>query len=138
MLLELPDLQATFLGNVYNSSRLGWEPVIEPWRFSLHADATRSPAHPSAAITLSAERVLELTASLVGSDSAAAAGALLQRVADVWMSPSTLESALVPVEGLSARNPPFWLLNQTGNDISFHLGDAAAGAAPTDGMGTVC
>jgi hypothetical protein len=71
--------------------------------------------------------------SLSGSAAAAAAGDIARRVADVWVEPTKLESALLPAEGVTAGNSPFWLLNQTGADVSFWLGTAASGAADAGG-----
>ena len=126
-------LQATLLADVYNSSRLGWEPVLESWRFRLGAHTSQSPAVASAALSVSAEHMLELTASLAASDAVAAAASIARGVAEVWKAPTQLESVLRAAEPLSGGHSPFWLQNETGVGVTFWLREPKSLAADPAG-----
>ena len=86
-----PALQASLAAEMFNSGRMGWEPVIEPWAFSVgltlvHSTEplTRSPDAAGGPSCMSAsfasDAVLEGTMTLAQFDTAAAAMRVVRQV----------------------------------------------------------
>jgi hypothetical protein len=83
--------QVTLAAEMFNSGRMGWEPVIEPWIFHAALDMARcAPQSRSAdasgpsclSASFASDSVLEATMTLAQFDTAAAAMRVVQQVCE--------------------------------------------------------
>ena len=112
-------LQASLAAEMFNSGRMGWEPVIEPWSFRAGltvAHPTESPARSLDASTgpscmsasFASDAMLEGTMTLAQFDTAAAA---MRVVRQVWRSQreqarhSTIGACSLSLQSCGFRNP---------------------------------
>jgi hypothetical protein len=127
----------------FSGIKLGWEPLLEPWRCRLQFAAPSGA--PSAQqqhqrLSLSSTQGLELTVTQAALEAAALAGGALVAAAAVAEDPSLLDSQLEAAGNSAAYIAAYWLHNQTGTTLEVWLAaneeQQAGGSSPGSSPGS--
>ena len=118
-------VEAELQMNVFNGSKLGWEPTLEPWRFGVEFAAPLASAVAGGPhcrrLHLEAQQGMELTVSEATAGAAALAGGALGMVAAVAESPGSLVEQLEANSAEAAFSAAYWLQNLTGSAVEVRL-----------------
>lgn len=130
----------------FSGIKLGWEPLLEPWRCRLQFAAPSgapSAQHPHPQqhqrLSLASTQGLELTVTQTALEAAALAGGALVAAAAVAEDPSLLDAQLEAAGNSAAYSAAYWLHNQTGTSLEVWLAaneeQQAGGCSPGSSPG---
>lgn len=130
----------------FSGIKLGWEPLLEPWRCRLQFAAPSgvpSAQHPHSQqhqrLSLASTQGLELTVTQTALEAAALAGGALVAAAAVAEDPSLLDAQLEAAGNSAAYSAAYWLHNQTGTSLEVWLAaneeQQAGGCSPGSSPG---
>ncbi len=129
----------------FSGIKLGWEPLLEPWRCRLQLAApsgTPSAQHAQQhqRLSVSSAHGLELTVTQTALEAAALAGGALVAAAAVAEDPSLLDAQLEAAGNSAAYSAAYWLHNQTGTTLEVWLAanaeQQAGGSSPGGSPGS--